>query len=369
VGIIRFLLAAAVVLGHAPGWGGVGLPPIINPLPPYFAVQAFFVISGFYMELLRKRYQPAPIWIFYSNRYSRLMASYWIICAATALLIIAMPEVPFPAGNFRFESTSETALAGFFNIAMFGQDFASFVQLSNALLIPQGWSLALELWFYLLVPLLWRTSDGTLWSIVGASLVIRLIIILSPLPFVPWQQRFFPAELMFFVIGMLSFRRSDDIRRLIKGGPAWTLAICVLIVFVGWLIPPTIWSETQPKPMWPYSIMLAVVLYFTLPAIFEFTKGSRIDRNIGEFSYPIYLTHIMVGYFFEPAQRLWDGILLLALSIAVSAPLVYFVELPLERWRSNRLRFVTLSSPPNVKATSESPDMLQSDKIHSKYEH
>jgi peptidoglycan/LPS O-acetylase OafA/YrhL len=369
VGIIRFLLAAAVVLGHAPGWGGVGLPPIINPLPPYFAVQAFFVISGFYMELLRKRYQPAPIWIFYSNRYSRLIASYWIVCAATALLMIAMPKVPFPAANFRFDSTGEAALAWFFNIAMVGQDFASFVQLSNALLIPQGWSLALELWFYLLVPLLWRTSDNTLWSILGASLVMRLIIILSPLPFVPWQQRFFPAELMFFMIGMLSFRHADDIRRLISGGRGCMLAICVLIVFVGWVIPSTIWSETQPKPMWPYSVILAVLLYLTLPAVFEFTKNSRIDRNIGEFSYPIYLTHIMVGYFFEPAQRLWDGLLLLALSIAVSAPLVYFVELPLERWRNNRLRFVIPSSPPNVKATSESPDMLQSDTVRSKFEH
>jgi peptidoglycan/LPS O-acetylase OafA/YrhL len=353
VGIIRFLLAAAVVLGHAPGWGGVGLPPIINPLPPYFAVQAFFVISGFYMELLRKRYQPAPIWIFYSNRYSRLIASYWIICAATALLMIAMPEVPFPAGNFRFESTSETALAWFFNIAMFGQDFASFVQLSNALLIPQGWSLALELWFYLLVPLLWRVSDSTLWRIVSASLVIRLIIILSPLPFVPWQQRFFPAELMFFMIGMLSFRHADDIRRLISSGHGCMLAICVLIVFAGWVIPSTTWSETQPKAMWPYSLILAVVLYFTLPAVFQFTKDSRIDRDIGEFSYPIYLTHTMVGYFFEPAQRLWDGMLLLILSITVSTPLVYFVELPLERWRSNRLRFVAGSNPANVKATSE----------------
>jgi peptidoglycan/LPS O-acetylase OafA/YrhL len=368
VGIIRFLLAAAVVLGHAPGWGGVGLPPIINPLPPYFAVQAFFVISGFYMELLRKRYQPAPIWIFYSNRYSRLIASYWIICAATALLMIAMPEVPFPAAIFRFDSTSEAALAWFFNVAMFGQDFASFVQLSNALLIPQGWSLALELWFYLLVPLLWRVSDSTLWSIVSASLVIRLIIILSPLPFVPWQQRFFPAELMFFMIGMLSFRHADDIRRLISSGHGCMLAICVLIVFVGWVIPSTTWSETQPKAMWPYSLILAVVLYLTLPAVFEFTKDSRIDRDIGEFSYPIYLTHIMVGYFFEPAQRLWDGMLLLILSITVSAPLVYFVELPLERWRSNRLRFVAGSNPPNVKATSESIDMLQSDSIRSKFE-
>jgi peptidoglycan/LPS O-acetylase OafA/YrhL len=115
--------------------------------------------------------------------------------------------------------------------------------------------------------------------------------------------------------------------------------------------------------MWPYSIILAVILYFTLPAVFEFTKDSRIDRNIGEFSYPIYLTHIMVGYFFEPAQRLWDGMLLLVLSIAASAPLVYFVELPLERWRNNRLRFVASSSPPHVKATSESPEMLQSDRI------
>jgi len=105
-----------------------------------------------------------------------------------------------------------------------------------------------------------------------------------------------------------------------------------------------------------------------LPAVFEFTKNSRIDRNIGEFSYPIYLTHIMVGYFFEPAQRLWDGMLLLILSITVSAPLVCFVELPLERWRSNRLRFVAGSNPPNVKATSESIDMLQSDSIRSKFE-
>src|SRR5207244_6830372 len=69
------------------------------------------------------------------------------------------------------------------------------------------------------------------------------------------------SELMFFMIGMLSFRHADDIRRLISGGRGCMLAICVLIVFVGWVIPSTIWSETQPKPMWPYSVILAVPLY------------------------------------------------------------------------------------------------------------
>jgi peptidoglycan/LPS O-acetylase OafA/YrhL len=77
VGIIRVLLAAAVVFGHAPAWPDHDAQvSIMRPLPGYFAVQAFFVISGFYMELLRKKYAPAPIWIFYSNRYSRLLVSY-----------------------------------------------------------------------------------------------------------------------------------------------------------------------------------------------------------------------------------------------------------------------------------------------------
>jgi peptidoglycan/LPS O-acetylase OafA/YrhL len=107
------------------------------------------------------------------------------------LLIALMPGASFPPAAFlaafKPGGASEWALVLFSNLVMFGQDLLAvlFSLNANALLIPQGWSLALELWFYLLVPLLWRTSDRTLWTIVIASLAMRLIVV-SSLPFFPW---------------------------------------------------------------------------------------------------------------------------------------------------------------------------------------
>jgi peptidoglycan/LPS O-acetylase OafA/YrhL len=344
VGIIRVLLAVAVVLGHDPGLAEHGPQvPFVRPLPGYFAVQAFYVISGFYMELLRKKYISAPIWIFYSNRYSRLIVSYWVVLAGTVLLIVLMPGVSFPPANvlanFKSESAVEWALVVFSNLTMFGQDLLSvlFSRTSDPLLIPQGWSLALELWFYLLVPLLWRASDRTLWGIVAASLALRLIIVSSSLPFWPWQQRFFPAEVMFFVLGMLSFRRSTEILNIVRSGQACLVIVSALIIFAGWLRPVGFpWPEPVAM-LWPNSILLGAIFYFTLPATFSLTSRSPIDRMIGEFSYPIYLVHITVLYFLE----LRFSILL---CIFVSAPLVLLVERPLERWRNNRLRASTMKS-------------------------
>jgi peptidoglycan/LPS O-acetylase OafA/YrhL len=346
VGIIRVLLAAAVVFGHAPGWPGHDAQmSFVRPMPGYFAVQAFFVVSGFYMELLRKKYEPAPIWVFYSNRYSRLIVSYLIVLAATMLLIALMPGVSFPPAtflaDFKPDSASEWALVVFSNVMMFGQDLLAvlFSLSSNALLIPQAWSLALELWFYLLVPLLWRASDRALWIIVAASLALRLIIVSSPLPFWPWQQRFFPTEIMFFALGMLSFRGSSEILKIVRSGRACLLAVGAVIIFAGWLYPIAFPWSNQPEleMLWPSCVLVGAIFYFTLPAMFALTSRNRIDRLIGEFSYPIYLVHITIWYFFQPP-------FLIVACVAASAPLVFLVELPLERWRNNRLRATSMSS-------------------------
>lgn len=346
MGIIRVLLAAAVVFGHAPMWNGYDPHvAILRPLPAYYAVQAFFVISGFYMELLREKYAPAPIWIFYSNRYSRLIVSYWIVLAVTVLFIALMPGVSFPPAtylaNFKSDSVSEWALLIFSNPMMFGQDLLAIVfsHTSNDLLIPQAWSLALELWFYLLVPFLWRASDRMLWIIVAASLAVRLILVLSPLPFWPWQQRFFPAEIMFFVLGMLSFRHSNEILNMIRSGRACLIVVTAGILFAGWLYPVAFpWSgRPELEILWPSSILIGGIFYFTLPAMFSLTGRSRIDRFIGEFSYPIYLVHVTIWFFVQPS-------FLIAACIAASAPLVFLVEQPLERWRNNRLHAATAKS-------------------------
>jgi peptidoglycan/LPS O-acetylase OafA/YrhL len=171
------------------------------------------------------------------------------------------------------------------------------------------------------------------------SLALRLIIVSSPLPFFPWQQRFFPVEIMFFVLGMLSFRRSSEILKVVSSGRACLLSVSMLIIFANWFHPIAFpWrAPLESELIWPSSILVGVIFYFTLPAMFSLTSRSHIDRLIGEFSYPIYLVHITVWYFFEPSFMLFA-------CIIASAPLVFLVELPLERWRNNRLRATTMNS-------------------------
>jgi peptidoglycan/LPS O-acetylase OafA/YrhL len=253
----------------------------------------------------------------------------------------------FPPASFSPGGSTERAFLAFSNITIFGQDLIPFVSgnSSAGLLIPQGWSLSLEIYFYLLVPALWRASDRLLWTIAITSVAVRLVIAYSPLPFYPWQQRFFPAELGLFVPGMLAFRRTDDIQRIVTASPVLLPFVGCSITFVGWLEPAMVWIN---------SMIVAAILFFTLPAIFLFTRRNEIDRLIGEFSYPIYLVHITIGFFFEPARHLWSGFCLLLLSVAASVPLVCFIERPFERWRNDRLRasLVSLDLHP---APSRSP--------------
>jgi len=139
---------------------------------------------------------------------------------------------------------------------------------------------------------------------------------------------------MFFTRGMLSFRRATDIRKIVGSGRMCLLIMSALIVFGGWLQPIGLpWPG--PAMVWPSSLLIGSVFFFTLPAMFSLTSRNRLDRVIGEFSYPIYLWHITIWYFFQPR---W----FLVASIAAAAPLVVLVERPFERWRNKRLHAMTM---------------------------
>ena len=68
-----------------------------------------------------------------------------------------------------------------------------------------------------------------------------------------------------------------------------------------------------------------MILFILVPGVFQLTRNWKADRLIGEFSCPIYLWHIGLQYFIEPANRLRGGGLLLLLCLLASAPLVFWV--------------------------------------------
>jgi peptidoglycan/LPS O-acetylase OafA/YrhL len=118
MGILRFLLALAVIASHA---NGIGIPlPHEKPYPSWAifmvdgrqAVALFFIISGFYMAMvLNTKYQNSTL-KFYGNRFLRLWPTY--------IIILVLACIFTPVGGNILKATSE---CGFF--------VKSYVWLSN----------------------------------------------------------------------------------------------------------------------------------------------------------------------------------------------------------------------------------------------
>lgn len=327
MGILRFLLATCVLAGHAGHHVGF--------LTPYYAVQVFFVISGFYMSLIAEKYNGYP-GLFYVNRYMRLVVSYWVVALVTLITCICFTtSSPPPLYVVDALKSSFPKSLMLVNLTIFGQDLVEFFNIngrpaSGWLLVPQGWSLGAELCFYILVPFLVGRRTQILMLIIIAAVVLRIAIITSDLPFFPWQQRFFPVEIAFFIIGLLSHRLYLVIGPYLRNAHGYiALSIAAMItIFIGY------WQWAN-APCAIGSFLLAMIFFTLLPFLFFISKNSSFDRLIGEFSYPIYLWHIFVLSFIVAPGSSYQ--LVLFYSCMLSLPLIFFVEKPLERWRQTRL--------------------------------
>ena len=161
MGTFRFLLALSVIASH------VG--PIPNFYPPggHTSVQAFFVLSGFYMALvLTYKYTgPNQISLFLTNRFLRIYPPYLFILFISALYIYFI-RYPLPLSYdiqptyFRDCSIGQELNFGQDITLFFGSNNEGAIALQNGslpslygcYLLPQGWSLGMELIFYLLAP-------------------------------------------------------------------------------------------------------------------------------------------------------------------------------------------------------------------------
>jgi peptidoglycan/LPS O-acetylase OafA/YrhL len=233
MGPLRFLLAAAVLFQHAGGWGYVASDSLPTGfLSGSYAVEACFVISGFYMALIHDKYAGLRN-VFYVNRYSRLIVPYWIVGGTTLLSMIAVPQAKYPFLQELQAPASDwlswPRLAGAFaNVSLLARTQSRLLTCPGEyayrlLLVPQGWSLGSELLFYLCVPLLSPLRTRALIVITALSAAARVGLGGTGLPFLPWEERFYPAIIMFFLVGMLSFRNVRAARSTLSYSCSWLL--------------------------------------------------------------------------------------------------------------------------------------------------
>ncbi len=214
MGSIRTLLALAVVFGHADLYlftGGM------------LAVQLFYVISGYLMSLILLSKNYDSLRAFYTNRFLRLFPIYWVVAILTGCVYLVLSTPSSQAFWLVYKSLGADSLWLILtNIFLFGQDWIMFTGVENGdfvltsnfrnsevpvwrgLLVPQAWTLGVELSFYLIAPFILR--DKRRWILLlAASLLLRVYFIYIGLGTEdPFSYRFFPLEIALFLLGTFS---------------------------------------------------------------------------------------------------------------------------------------------------------------------
>jgi peptidoglycan/LPS O-acetylase OafA/YrhL len=364
LGLLRFFLALSIVNIHSQAMG-------ISLLPGDVAVQSFFMISGFYMALvlnekyLPEKYGESTYRIFISNRILRLAPTYFIVLLFTIIFTFIfwvgfkLPYGPskWLASLYHNGSTFSTNLVLVFaQLTVVGQDVTNFLSLNahgglnfvpsfpqeqnqvwRYLFVPQAWTLSLELYFYLLAPFLVKRSIRFILGFIAISLVVRFAVAyIGGLRMDPWSHRFFPFELAFFLAGALAYRAY----RSYKNDGFMIKVFIGMLGLSGVMAYASMFGRVMKHPLSLLTIIfIGLVLLFT-PYLFQKTKNSRIDRYLGELSYPMYICHLMIIWFFGALaipNGLWRSVGIFSLVILCSAGLYQIVDRRVDDYRQHRL--------------------------------
>jgi peptidoglycan/LPS O-acetylase OafA/YrhL len=293
--------------------------------PGVFAVISFFLISGYVMTgLIRRHYADGSHTLaFYLDRGARIFPQYLLFMGMTTLLVasghVASPYVAHP---------SAAGMAA--NLLVVPLDFYMLSpDIEHFMLVPQAWSLGLELSFYALAP--WALRRGALRAaLTVGSLAIWLLASAGAMNTDWWGYRLLPGTLFIFLAGSYLY---DD-RRLHLRHPAVQLA--GVLAVAGVLLALT------GRLTRPYTPEVLTGFLFGLPMLWALSEISRtrLDERLGNLSYGVFLSHFLVMWAGDALHlpRNWGFTgMVLAGSVALGWCGFRLIEAPALRWR-HRLR-------------------------------
>lgn len=327
--IYRALAVTVVLLFH------MGMPGFDSG---FLGVDIFFVISGYLMQKLHPH--DASATSFYQRRARRLLPAYFATIGTTLVVayFVTLPmDFAQTAGQASASSIFMSNFSFWFQNSYFEKD------LFNPLL--HLWSLAVEVQFYVLFPLLaWlcRGRPNLLIAIIITSLALcAALLLVSP------KTSFFmmPTRLWQFSLGMLAatWTGSPD-RRIGTAAFAGMVAIPFIPLAVD---APNLVSGHPGLAAVGVSVATALALAHGLNDRLTTSSAGRMAQRVGNISYSLYLAHwpVLVLLHYAPfagTVTTGGGIGMLLLSIALiagaTALLYQFFERPGPRiyseWRS-----------------------------------
>ena len=342
MGTLRVLLAVVVMFGH---FGKSGFYMIGGAE----AVQIFYVISGFSMSIIlneQKKY--INIKNFYLSRVLKIYPAYYSVFFITLFIYVAhgvtlnktnelfsafhqMPEQFIPVSillniTLIFQDTMPFLYASGNRIGIVGVDeLPEKVPFIFTMVLPQCWSVALEIYFYALCPFVIRNKTAIL-TLIGLSIFANIILIASDLIFVdPWSYRFFPSQLYLFLFGVVSHKYLyPKYLEIVEQRKIISVTLCVsTVVFI--LLNEAINFEVRKLMNTIFVNMVALIL----PAFYHISRANSWDLLIGRLSYPAYLFQFVVYFLVVRLLNkvnIEDGISVAIISVIATLVVAYLFD-------------------------------------------
>jgi peptidoglycan/LPS O-acetylase OafA/YrhL len=280
-GTYRTLLAVMVIFLHL---GGM---PVIGG----YAVFGFYILSGYLMTLIMHKnygYSRVGLARYAANRFLRIYPIYWLSCLVSLLLIHFLGE-----GYVRNYHSSiyypDDPIAIIRNLVLF------FPSLNEPRLTPPAWALTVEIFFYICIGLgLSRSRKITAaWFIL--SIVYALLVNIMELG---WNYKYFfiPAASLPFSTGAMVFHYREELAALFNRylGGSYVPSILFSLVLVNWAAGFHM-DSLRGFSFYINYILCAMILVALLERRSLPLISRRMDKVLGDFSYPVYLIHYQVG--------------------------------------------------------------------------
>jgi peptidoglycan/LPS O-acetylase OafA/YrhL len=354
VDALRGLAIFGVLICHA-GQNVDNLPSFLNNLTYQGAmgVQLFYMISAFTLFLSlanRKKTEKKPLINFFMRRFFRIAPLFY---CAIAFYVLTTGIGP----NYWVEDGKSITIPNLITHLTFTNGWNPYWINS---LVPVGWSIAIEMPFYLIVPYLFKkikTLNQAIWLTLLVLVVSKLInYLFSQNPLIPHRQiwnlflvYWLPSHLPFFALGIvLYFLLVDTIKNknisqvYLKSQLKKTLTPLFLVSLS--LAVFSYISKTQLGMLgFLYGIaLLGLAVFLSQHSVFLLVN--RFWCYLGKISYSAYLTHLIVLYIVKnllqrvllllnlnlppTANLMMLLVFLLVGTMAISAITYKFIELP-----------------------------------------
>ncbi|WP_143088812.1 acyltransferase family protein [Izhakiella capsodis] len=310
MGFYRLFLAVLVLFSHC----AIKFPSYNQGVT---AVISFLIISGYVITKLISYKFPkkSDLKSFYIDRALRLFPQFIFYLIITSFLYLF------------FDGSGEISISQFLvNLIMLPLNTFA-VYFNNYIIVPQSWSLGLELQFYLLIPFILSGRRKVMWAILSFALFVPAFAGLINTDY--FGYRMLTGTLFIFLLGSMMAEGEK------KSLWAFYIVSCVMLLFS--LTVKNLSHEFNKEVLSGIVIGVPVV-----GLIFKINLKSKIDTLAGDLSYGVYLNHLMFFYIFNKmgfsVLSTSGALIILGSSLTMSYISLRLIEQPFYRMRHRKIR-------------------------------